>query len=418
MLNISYYTGVRLYRLGISIAKTLGNEKAKQWVEGRKGWKKELLTFREKHKDKPLIWFHASSLGEFEQVKPLIERIKKSSEYKEYLLFVTFFSPSGFENSKNYTVADKMMYLPLDTEKNASFFVETLQPDLAIFVKYDFWFNYLNKLQESLIPILYFSCNFRENQIYFKSYARWQRSILEDIDKIFTINEKSNQVLLNKRFTNSAVCGDTRYDKVIQNAEQSKDIPIIKKFKQTYPLLVLGSSWQPEEKIIAQYLEKQKGKLKIIIAPHDISEKHLKEIEKIIPVPMLRYSQLLEDNVNNVDVILVDNIGLLSNMYQYADFAFIGGGFTNDLHNILEAAAFGNVVFYGNKFSKFPEGQELIDFGGGISIGSYSEFEEKFNTILNDKKLQKEMQQKAKAFVYRHKGATDIVFKAVKELLF
>ena len=417
MLSLSYYTGIRSYRLGVSIASLFGNQKAKQWINGRKNWQQHLSDFRNKNKDQPLIWFHASSLGEFEQVKPLIEKIKNDNEYKDHLLFVSFFSPSGYEYSLDYKVADKLFYLPLDTDSNAISFIEILQPEIAIFVKYDFWFNYLNILQENLIPIVYFSCNFRENQIYFKSYARWQRSILEDIDRIYTLNKKSENVLLKHGFKNAAVCGDTRYDKVIQNAEQSIPIPIIEQFKKEKPLLILGSSWQPEEKIIAQYLEKNKGEIKVIIAPHDISEKHLLEIEGIVKVPMLRYANLTEENINKIDVILIDNIGLLSNTYQYADFAFIGGGFTNDLHNILEAAAFSNVVFYGNKFSKFPEAQELIDFGGGISVSNYSDFETIINNVLKNTSKQRTMKQKSKDFVYQHKGATDIVFRAVKELL-
>ncbi len=417
MLNITYYTSIRAYRLGISIAKLFGNEKAKKWISGRKNWRKKLVKFRSKNIEKPLVWFHASSLGEFEQVKPLIERIKKEKIYEDYILFVTFFSPSGYENSLNYKIADKHFYLPLDTQSNASFFIETLQPDLAIFVKYDFWFNILNTLQEYQVPTIYFSCNFRPDQIYFKSYSKWQLSILEHIDKIFTLNQESKDVLDKYNFLDVEVCGDTRYDKVIQNAERKKSFPNVKSFKNNLPLLILGSSWQPEEKIIAQYLKEKQKELKIIIAPHDISEKHLKEIEKIIDPPLIRYSNLNEENALTNDILLIDNIGMLASLYQYSDYAFIGGGFTNDLHNILEPAAFENIVFYGDKFSKYPEGQELIDFGGAISLNSYTDFKTKFEAIFNDKKTLYSSKKKSKEFVYRHKGASDVVFEAVKKLL-
>lgn len=417
MLNLSYYTGVRAYRASIALASVFGNEKAKKWIAGRKNWKKELTAFRSENKDKPLIWFHASSLGEFEQVKPLIEKVKADKKLSEHLIFITFFSPSGYEYSLNYESADKLFYLPLDTQNNAASFIATLAPDLAVFVKYDFWFNYLNTLQSSQIPIIYFSCNFRPSQVYFKSYARWQLSILEDIDRIYTLNKESKNVLDNYNFKHVEICGDTRYDKVIQNAERKITIPTIEQFANNKPLIIFGSSWQPEEKLIAQYLAQNKNQLKVIIAPHDISEKHLVEIEKNSSVPMLRYSKLTEQNATSVEVVLIDNIGLLSNTYQYADFAFIGGGFTNDLHNILEAAAFGNVVFYGNKFDKYPEGKELIAYGGGISIDNYAVFEKQLNELLKDTKRRKLIQEKAKAFVYQHKGATDVVFKAVKELL-
>lgn len=417
MLSLGYYSGIRTYSLGISLASFLGNEKAKKWINGRKNWKSDLKTFRDKNRNKPLIWFHASSLGEFEQVKPLIEKVKKDDSYTNHIIFVSFFSPSGYEYSLDYELADKVFYLPLDTQNNASYFIETLEPELAVFVKYDFWFNYLNTLQLSQVPIIYFSCNFRPNQIYFKSYAKWQLSILEDIDRIYTLNQSSKNLLSKYNFRSVEVCGDTRYDKVIQNAERKRPIPIIEAFKENSPLLIIGSSWQPEEKIIGKYLAQNNNNLKVIIAPHDISEKHLLEIEKVIPVPMKRYSELTNENVSEINVILIDNIGLLSNTYQYADYAFIGGGFTNDLHNILEAAAFGNVVFYGNNYSKYPEGQELIDFGGGISVANFHEFEQQINQLLSDNQKLKAHQLKAKDFVYQHKGATDIVFNAIKELL-
>ncbi len=417
MLSLGYYTGIRTYGLGVTIASFLGNEKAKKWIAGRKNWKPDLKSFRESNQDRPLIWFHVSSLGEFEQVKPLIEQVKKDSDYKNHVIFVSFFSPSGYEYSLDYELADKVFYLPLDTQNNASYFVETLEPELAIFVKYDFWFNYLNTLQVNQIPIIYFSCNFRPNQIYFKSYAKWQLSILEDIDRVYTLNKSSKDLLSKYNFRSVAVCGDTRYDKVIQNAERKSPIPTLEAFKGDAPLMILGSSWQPEEKLIGKYLSQNNNHLKVIIAPHDISEKHLLEIEKVITVPMLRYSKLTPENVTDIKVVLIDNIGLLSNTYQYADYAFIGGGFTNDLHNILEAAAFGNVVFYGDKHSKYPEGQELVDFGGGISVDSFSSFQNRLNQLLEDTNMLSVYQDKAKQFVYQHKGATAIVFKAIKELL-
>ncbi len=417
MLNLSYYTSIRSYRLGISIAALFGHEKAKKWINGRKNWKQKLKQFRAKNIEQSLIWFHASSLGEFEQVKPLIEKIKKEKSYQDHVLFVTFYSPSGFENSTKYKMADKHFYLPLDTQSNAQFFIETLQPDLAIFVKYDFWFNILNTLQDYQVPILYFSCNFRPDQIYFKSYSKWQLSILEHIDHVLTLNEKSKKVLDKYNFRNVSVSGDTRYDKVIQTAEKKKMFPLVKTFKNNTPLLIIGSSWQPEEKILAQYIKEHDQAIKIVIAPHDISEKHLKEIEKRFEKPMIRYSNLTLENALDQNILLIDNIGMLASLYQYANFAFIGGGFANTLHNILEPAAFENIVFFGNKYSKYPEAKELIDFGGGISINNYEDFKTTFNKLFNDKKSQYTIKKNAKEFIYRYKGATEIVFNAVKKLL-
>ncbi len=415
MSNLIYNTGIKAYKTGVKVARLLGNEKAKKWLEGREGWQEELQSFREGKESRPLIWLHASSLGEFEQVKPLIERIKSTKEFDDYLLVVTFFSPSGYENSLTYDKADLLFYLPADTPNNAQRFLDILNPDIAIFVKYDFWFNILDELQKRLTPIVYFSCNFREGQLFFKPYGKWQRSILQGINAILTLNQQSKEILEKNDFENVKVCGDTRFDKVIDNAEKCTPVPIVEKFKDNKPLLIVGSSWQPEEKIIADFVNNNQ-ELKVIIAPHDISEKHLKEIESIVPVAV-RYSRVTEENVENTNVILIDNIGLLSNLYQYADFAFIGGGFTNDLHNILEAAVFGNVVFFGNKHSKYPEGRGLIEYGGAIEVKDSKTFTKELNRLLIDINKRKEIGGKAKHFVERHKGATDIVFEEVKRLI-
>ncbi len=415
MSNLVYNTGIKAYKTSVKVASLLGNDKAKKWLKGREGWQEELQAFRKGKEDRSLIWFHASSLGEFEQVKPLIERIKNTKEFEDYLVVVTFFSPSGYENSLAYDRADLLFYLPVDTPNNAQQFLDILNPDIAVFVKYDFWFNLLDELQKRLTPIVYFSCNFREGQLFFKPYGKWQRSILQGIDSILTLNEQSKRVLENNNFENAKVCGDTRFDKVIDNAEKCTPVPIVEKFKNNKPLLIVGSSWQPEEKVIADFVKTNQD-IKVIIAPHDISEKHLREIESLVP-SAVRYSQINEENVGETNVILIDNIGLLSNLYQYADFAFIGGGFTNDLHNILEAAVFGNVVFFGNRHSKYPEGKELIEYGGAIEVKDSKDFTKELNQLLIDINKRKGIGKRAKEFVERHKGATDIVFEEVKRLM-
>ena len=418
VLKAIYNIGVRSYSLGVKLAGAFGNSKAKKWAAGRKHWRKTIknqLGNTEKN-----IWIHATSLGEFEQVKPLIEKIKADIAFSEYKIVVTFFSPSGFDYSKNYDLADFKFYLPIDTKINATDFIELIDPSFAIFVKYDFWFNYLTLLQKKQIPHLFFGCNFRENQIYFKPGNKWQVEILQRINRLFTLNKQSFDVLKNNNFSNIEICGDTRFDKVIQNARRCKPIGLVEKFKQNKVLLILGSCWEKEENILADYLEKNKEwnkQLKIIIAPHNIYGNHISEIIGKLPVKSLKFSEANEHNIEGFDVLIIDNIGMLSNLYQYGNISFIGGGFTNRLHNILEAATFSNALIYGNNHGKFPEGKQLIEANGAFTIKDANDFSNCINRFLENKKLLESTQQHAKAFIDTNKGATDIVFKGINKLL-
>ena len=406
-----YNIGIRAYGLGVITAGLLGNQKAVKWAEGRRKWQEKL---REKSWHAPL-WIHASSLGEFEQAKPLIEKIKKEID-KEVV--VTFFSPSGYEYCKNYELADGVYYLPLDTGKNAREFISIVNPSLAVFVKYDFWFNFLKTLQQNGIPTLFFSSNFRKGQIYFKKTAAWQRSIMRKIDFIFCLNEASRDVLKEFDFKNIGICGDTRFDRVAQNAERVVEFPIIEKFKGDERLLILGSSWPLEEDILAKYIQTSfPDNLKVIIAPHDISEEHLVDIESKFERGLKRLSSVDKETVQNHKIILIDNIGMLANCYYYSDYAFVGGGFNNSLHNILEAASMSNVLLYGANISKYPEGQGLNDFGGSFALKESVEFSQRMKELLNSEELTTAMQEKSKNFVDQHKGASDKVFAKVKELL-
>lgn len=408
-----YNIGIRAYGLGVLTAGLLGSSKAIKWVEGRKKWLKKLQNANLKN----VIWIHASSMGEFEMAKPLIEKIKEDPEFNKRQILVTFFSPSGYEMGKDYPLADGVFYLPLDTKKNAIKFLNCIQPELAIFVKYDFWFNFLNELQNRKIPTLYFSSNFREGQFFFKKAAGWQRSIMKKIDSILCINAEAEKTLQANGFSNSDVCGDTRFDKVIQNAERCTPVPLIEQFSKEGKILILGSSWPIEEGLLAEYLNQHvRDDLKIIIAPHDISEDHLLEIEGKIERGLTRYSKLDKENVASTKIILIDNIGMLSNLYQYGDIAFIGGGFTNALHNILEACAMGNALIYGGNIKKYPEGVELANEGGSFSIKE-EDFNESLNKLLDDEALLIQCQSTCKNFVYKHQGATEIVFKKAKSLL-
>ncbi len=412
-MRVLYTFGILLYKLGVIIAGLTGNQKAIKWLEGRRRWRRKL---GRKKWDAP-IWIHASSLGEFEQAKPLIEKIKEDSFLKDKQLIITFFSSSGYLVSKNYSLATGVYYLPLDIPINVNSFLNIVNPSISISVKYDFWFNYLSELQKRKIPTLYFSCNFRNNQFYFKKWASWQRSLLKKIDFLFSLNEESNEVLKNYGFSNNGVCGDTRFDKVAQNAERKTAIPLIEKFKNNDLLLIAGSCWPIEEEIVSLY-HKSHPNEKIILAPHDVSSSRIEEISKLFNGESILYSELNEENALNYSVVIIDNIGMLSNLYQYGDVAFVGGGFTNDLHNILEPAAMNNVIMYGNSFSKYPEGEELIKYGGSFSISNYEEFERRMVFFQNDSTSLNQMKMLCKQFVHQHKGATNIVFEKVKALMF
>jgi 3-deoxy-D-manno-octulosonic-acid transferase len=413
-----YNIGVRSYSLGVKLAGVFGNSKAKNWTAGRKDWRKNIKT--DLGSTEKNIWIHATSLGEFEQVKPLIEKIKADNAFSEYKVVVTFFSPSGYEYSKNYELADFKFYLPIDTKINAVDFIELINPSVAIFVKYDFWFNYLELLQKKQIPHLFFGCNFRENQIYFKSVNKWQVQILQKINRLFTLNKQSFDVLKNNNFSNMEICGDTRFDKVIQNANRCQPILLIEQFKQNKKLLILGSSWEKEEDILADYLSNNKHwnqHLKIIIAPHNIYGNHVSEIIGKLPVKSLKFSEANENNIEDFDILIIDNIGMLSNLYQYGNISFIGGGFTNRLHNILEAATFSNALIYGNNHAKFPEGKKLTAANGAFAINDANGFAKHLNRFIENNGLLEATQCKAKAFIENNKGATDIVFKGMEDLL-
>jgi 3-deoxy-D-manno-octulosonic-acid transferase len=411
-MRFLYTIGIYLYKLGVIIAGLTGNSKAIKWLEGRRRWRRKL---NRKKWDAP-IWIHASSLGEFEQAKPLIEKIKHDKDLSEKQIIVTFFSPSGYLASRNYDTVTGSYYLPLDIPINVRSFLNIVKPSIAIFVKYDFWFNYLIELQKRNIPTLYFSCNFRKNQIYFKNGSSWQRSILKKIDFIYSLNEESNAILEKNQFTNISVCGDTRYDKVAQNAERKVPVELIEKFKDSKFLLLAGSSWPIEEEIVFKFSQLH-PEVKIIIAPHDVSSSRINEVVSLFKDKCILYSELSKENCHQHTILIIDNIGMLSNLYQYSDVAFVGGGFTNDLHNILEPAAMSNVIVYGNSFAKYPEGEALLKYGGSFSVQNAEEFSMRMNFFLNDEGSLNQMKLLCKQFVLQHKGATNIVFEKVKELL-
>ena len=358
---ILYNIGIQLYALGIRLA-AIWNTKARLWVDGRRGLKNQLKHISEDGTFEGCIWFHCASLGEFEQARPVIEALKKQTDHR---ICITFFSPSGYEIRKDYD-ADLILYLPLDTRSNAKQFVTAIKPKAAVFVKYELWHHYLKLLKQSSIPVYLLSATFRKDHRYFKWYGGFFRKMLKRLDGIF-VQDKQSHALLKSINISSHLSGDTRYDRVQALASVTKENSIAEEFTQGAFTIVAGSSWQEEESLLKAY-HASNPDVKIIIAPHDIGSGHLNQIEHLFEGQIIRYSKYDKNFKGNV--LLIDNIGLLSSLYGYGDLAFIGGGFSGKLHNILEPAAYGIPVCFGPKHSRFHEAEEMIAFGSGFEVES------------------------------------------------
>ena len=405
-MQLIYNISIQGYQFLIFLASFF-NPKAKLWINGRKNWQKKLT--ENLNGKNNIHWFHCASLGEFEQAKPLIEKIKK--EQPTVFILITFFSPSGFENTKNYRYADYISYLPIDSKRNAKRFLEIVDISKAFFIKYEFWFHYFTQLRNKNIPFYIVSATFRKNQVFFKSYGKWYRNILKLPNKIF-VQDKASQLILTQYNINSILSGDTRYDRVFENAKSTKIFPLIEEFIGDKFAVIAGSSWQVEEQILAPFYTQNRKKFKLIIAPHDISKSHIQFIHNQFDktINLVNYSVLESiENKSEVEVLIIDNIGMLSSLYQYSDLAVIGGGFSNEIHNILEPATFGNPVFYGKSHAKFPEAKLMIEEGSGYEFESVEELESKFSPLFESKENLNNAKQKSLYFIKDRIGATDIV---------
>lgn len=322
------------------------------------------------------IWFHAASLGEFEQGRPIIEEIKR--KHPEYKVLLTFFSPSGYEVRKDYPLADIVCYLPFDKKRNVKKFLRLVQPQMAVFIKYEFWYNYVNQLHKRNIPIYMVSAIFRPSQVFFKWYGGRMRKMLRFYTCICVQDNESANLLKNIGVTNTVVCGDTRFDRVIDIQEQAKKLDLVESFarkaeEEKEKILVAGSSWPKDEDVIVPYFNMTTD-LKLIIAPHEIDEAHLRYIESNLQRPHIRYSKASWDDMSKYDCLIIDSFGLLSSIYRYGQVAYIGGGFGVGIHNVLEAAVYSIPVIFGPNFKKFREAQQLIEQGGGYSIADNDSF--------------------------------------------
>jgi len=401
-----YNLVVRFYFILILIASFF-NKKAKFWINGRKK-----INYQHFQKS---AWFHFASLGEYEQGLPVL--ISFRSVHPDVKVVITFFSPSGYEIRKNTPYADAVYYLPLDTAANASRFIDAINPSIAVFTKYEYWYHFFNELHRHHIPLYVISGIFRPGQVFFKWYGGLHRKMLTFVSHFFVQDEDSKTLLQQLDITQVTVSGDTRFDRVWANAQQPKAIPGINEFKNGRKLFIAGSTWPEDEQLVAQ-LVKDHPHWKFIFAPHEISEEKINNLISLLPANTIKYSQLTIDNSllathhsppTTHQTLIIDNIGMLSALYQYADIAYIGGGFGAGIHNTLEAAAFGLPVIFGPNYDKFKEAKDLIALQAGFSINNESELKKTFSFLVEDEKRHHSVSQKAKEYVKEHTGATETI---------
>jgi 3-deoxy-D-manno-octulosonic-acid transferase len=402
-MRFFYSLGIRAYGLGILIW-SIFNPKARQWVKGRKNWK----SYLKKADIKGAIWIHCSSLGEFEQGRPVLEGIKKQDPGKKILL--TFFSPSGYEIRKNYPFADYVCYLPLDTPANARQFVEIAKPEIALFVKYEIWHNLYRELAQSGIAHYIISAIFRKDQIYFKPYGAWFRKTLKATSGIFTQDEQSLALLKKYEIKKAEQAGDTRFDRVFEISQNAEKIGRAERFASGKLTLVAGSTWPADEKCLFEAL-KGFNDIKLIIAPHLVDEKHIDSIRKLFPKSRLWSETEVEDADSNT--LIVDKIGLLSSLYASGNIAYIGGGFGAGIHNTLEPACFGLPVIFGPKYSKFKEAVDLITQGGGFSVSDSKSLRTKLQELISNEDFRKKSAIISREYVERSRGATTKILNEI-----
>ena len=413
LYNLSIYVYVGLIHLSSFFLK-----KSKRWLQGRSDlW---IRLEREMSQNECPIWVHCASLGEFEQGRPVMEMIKKKHPRQKIL--VSFFSPSGYEVQKNYDGVDWVFYLPLDTKKNMARWLSIVRPKCLVLVKYEFWWNMISELKKKEIPIVLISGIFRKKHIFFQWYGSWFVRKLKLIDHFFLQNSESKALLNSIGIDQVQVVGDTRFDRVIKIAQRSEELPFVKEFKSNRLLVVAGSTWKKDERLLIEYINNDKTNTKYVIAPHEISETRMKELNNRIKASCIRYSKRNHQDLNSTKVFLLDEIGFLSRVYQYADISYIGGGFgKTGIHNCLEAAVFGTAVFFGPVFNSYLEAMDLIKTKGAMTIQDQKEFDYQLNLFISDANLRKTIGENAKKYVNTKKAKASIMiyeFLKRKSLLY
>lgn len=403
-----YNLSISLYSFLVLFA-SLFNKKAKLRHKGVRGtWKK----LKKENNATKTLWIHCASLGEFEQGRTFIEKFKERHPYFKVVL--SFFSPSGYQVQKKTELADNVIYLPSDTKQNALNLIKYIKPDIVVFVKYEFWYHYLNTLNNKNIPTYLISGIFRKNQLFFKSYGAFFRKLLANFTHLFIQNEQSAKLLQSINLNNYTITGDTRFDRVTEIANKKKQIKFIDDFKQDKLTFIAGSSWFPDENLIIKFINETSLKIKFIIAPHEIHKSNIHRIINGLNKKSIRFSEKDMPGSANADVLIIDNIGMLSSLYGYADIAYIGGGFGVGIHNTLEAAVFGIPVIFGPKYQKFDEAINLIKINAAYSISNYTQFKEILTSLVKSMHKRNDAGKTAGEFVKLHTGSSDKILKAIQ----
>ena len=404
------YNLIVLFAAQILKILALFSPKMKLFVEGRKS---VFSTLKDKiHPEDKVFWFHAASLGEYEQGLPVIEKVKE--QFPHHKIVITFFSPSGYEVRKNNAIADVTVYLPLDSKANAKQFLDLVHPEKVFFIKYEFWPNYLYELKQRNIPTYLISGIFREKQVFFKWYGGFYRNALKTFNYFFVQNEKSKTLLQSIGFTNSKVSGDTRFDRVVAILEKDNFLDFIEQFKNNQTTIVIGSSWPKDEELLVNFINQAADNVKFIIAPHNIKSEQIQNLQQSITKSSVLFSKKNNIDVSKCNVFIIDTIGILTKIYSYADIAYVGGGFGNPgVHNILEPATFGIPIVIGSNYSHFAEAIALVGLEGCISVKNQSELNEAFDLLLQNEDERYEKGHICSTFVQMNKGATNSILKSV-----
>ncbi|MBB6611000.1 3-deoxy-D-manno-octulosonic acid transferase [Pontibacter sp. Tf4] len=412
-MKLLYDIGLKAYNGLLTVAAPF-NQKAKLMLQGRDR-QFERLQEAFAGNTAPVVWFHCASLGEFEQGRPVIEAFKV--EFPEYKVLLTFFSPSGYEVRKNYSGADFIFYLPLDSAANARKFITIVQPKLAVFVKYEFWHYYLQELEQRHIPILSISAIFRPDQVFFKPYGEFNRNMLRRFTHIYTQNKQSLELLQRIGITQTTIAGDTRFDRVLQTAATIKPIPIVDAFTAGQQVFMVGSSWPADIDVLLPLIQKYKSTIKFIIAPHEIHESGIAALMQTICEGAVRFSQADAQTIANYSVLVIDNIGMLSALYSYGTYAYIGGAFGKGLHNTLEAAVFGLPLFFGPKYGKFQEAVDLVKLDCAFPVNNADELLAAFEKVHTTPGARQTITDTEKQYVQEQAGATTQIMADIQRLL-
>jgi 3-deoxy-D-manno-octulosonic-acid transferase len=405
-----YNIFIQLYKIAIEIA-AIGNKKASAWIQGRKNLFENLI--RQIDNQNSYIWIHSASAGEFEQAKPVIDGLK--TKYPDHKILVTFFSPSGYEAGKKFKKADIISYLPLDTAKSAKNFIQLVKPKLVVFVKYDYWYHHLKMISKNQIPLILISSIFREEQPFFKFYGSLHIKMLHFFTRIFVQDSRSLDLLKRINISHASISGDTRFDRVNDITKQQISLPLIDQFINNKKTIVAGSTWPEDEQLLSEIMRDNNHDFKLILAPHEITSHHIKSILSNF-TNALKYSQANEKDVSSYSTLIIDSVGILSQLYKYGTITYIGGGFNKSgIHNTLEAAVWGKPVLFGPNYQKFKEARDLINLNAACSVSTPSDLKNEIISLMENENKLTETGKAASDYIQSNKGATNVIIDYIQE---